>query len=129
MQVSGFWGIFGLGVFGGILGEAIKWYRIRESRFLPDYVKSPLYWLITAVIILSGGILSSLYGLEPKNAILIVNIGISSPLIIQALAQSHPLLMPKGIESKKDAFHRNIEMSILFKRVTKTKILFFLAGK
>lgn len=88
MQVSGFVSIFTLGVFGGFLGESIKWYRIRERRTLPHYLKSPFYWSVTLIVILSGGVLAALYGTEPKNALLVVNIGITAPLIIQSMAQA-----------------------------------------
>lgn len=87
MQVSGFLPIFLLGILGGILGESLKWYRIRECKTLPHYIKSPFYWFVTLVIIISGGFLATLYGTGPTNAMLVVNIGLSTPLIIQSMAQ------------------------------------------
>ena len=91
MQLSNFWQVFLVGCFGGALAELIKWYGMRESPNLPSYVKSLRYWLITASVVLCGGVLATLYGTTSVNALLAVNIGASAPLIISSLARSQPL--------------------------------------
>ena len=88
MLVTGFFNVFLCGVFGGFLGELLKWYNLRTSKNLPMYLKSPFYWIVTILIILSGGLLTILYGYQNINAILAVNIGLSCPLIIRALASN-----------------------------------------
>jgi len=86
MNISGFLSVFLCGVFGGFLGELLKWYNFRTVKKLPRYLKSPFYWFITILIILSGGLLAILYGYDDINAILAVNIGLSCPLIVRTLA-------------------------------------------
>jgi len=117
MTVSGFTMTFLFGCFGGVMGEALKWYQLRESPNLPKYARNPLYWIITAIMVVLGGILPSLYGVEPKSALLTANIGLSAPLIIKALAASNPL------ESK------TITRGLGGSRPMKPSLLNFLAGR
>jgi hypothetical protein len=123
MQIFSFCNIFWLGVFGGFLGEAVKWYRLRENLYLPHYIKSPFYWIITLVIIFSGGIMTVLYGYEIKNPLLAVNIGISAPLIIQTFAQT----LPHGKDDSGN-LHSRDSISLVFKKITFEKLHTFLAG-
>jgi len=130
MMVSGFLFTFLLGIFGGFLGELIKWYSLRESKNLPHYLKSFKYWLLTVLVIISGGLLAVLYGTNEKSAILIVNIGISAPLLIQSLARS---FIPFALSEKKhrngQSLSSNDHLSSIFKNVTKDKVWKFIAGK
>ncbi len=88
MTISGFWFVLLVGCLGGLLGEAAKWFQLRESPNLPDYARKPSYWIITLIMILLGGLLAVLYGTDNRNAILIANIGLSAPLIIKTLAET-----------------------------------------
>lgn len=130
MIVSGFLNTFLLGIFGGFLGELIKWYSLRESKNLPDYLKSYHYWVITVLIVISGGILAVLYGTDDKNAMLIVNVGISAPLLLQSLARS---LISSALSGEQNKNERSLSskdhLSSIFKVVTKDKVLKFIAGK
>lgn len=80
--------IFLFGFFGAVLGEILKWYRIRTRKRLPRYAKSSLYWITTALLSMSGGLLAVLYSNGNMNAIVAVNIGISAPLIIESLSRT-----------------------------------------
>lgn len=87
MTISGFWPTFLVGCIGGIMGETIGWYMRRESPHIQNYLKGARYWITTILMILIGGVLAILYGIESKSAILILHIGISAPIIIKILAQ------------------------------------------
>lgn len=68
--------------------ELFKWYKLKESPNLPVYARSVFYWGVTLTMILASGGLAVLYGVEPRNAIMVLNIGISAPLLIRALAEA-----------------------------------------
>jgi hypothetical protein len=82
--------IFALGVFGGILPEALRLYKLRESASFPDYLKGPKYWIITVLMILIGGVLALVYQMSGMslNPILAINIGASAPLAITVLSST-----------------------------------------
>lgn len=75
-----------------MLAELLRWYKLREAAELPLYARSPFYWVLTVLMILAGGFLAVLYGTHSKNAILVVQIGLSAPLLLRVLAdQSLPV--------------------------------------
>lgn len=88
MEVSGFWQVFGCAAFGGLLLELLKWHGLKTEPNFPAYARSPFYWAITAAMIIASGVLGVLYGLTSRNAIMVLNIGVSAPLLIKALAET-----------------------------------------
>ena len=52
----------------------------------PGYTKNFFYWLCVLGMALAGGFLSVLYGIVEVQAFLVLNIGLSAPLILKALA-------------------------------------------
>ena len=90
MIINGFFSVFLCGGFGAFLVELLKWYRIRENKVFPHYSKSLKYWIITLLFVLSGGVLATLYGINDIHALLAINIGASSPLIIDNLSRTIP---------------------------------------
>lgn len=79
------------GVIGGALGELLKWYALRESPNLPTYVKSPFYWVVTVLMVLAGGGLVLIQGVDASNPWLGINVGITAPLILKGFASAVPI--------------------------------------
>lgn len=63
---------------------------LREDKQLPDYARSPKYWIITVAMILAGGFITWIYFGQRAEAIVALHVGISTPLILQKLAISVP---------------------------------------
>jgi hypothetical protein len=84
------WTVFGLGIAGGLLAEALKLYQLRESKKPPAYLKSALYWIVTLLMALSGGGLAVVNNGGSTSPLLALNIGISAPLILKGLATISP---------------------------------------
>lgn len=84
--------VFLVATLGGALGEVLKWFQLRESTNLPEYSKSPLYWIVSVLMALAGGVLAWVYGIEPDKLLLALNIGITAPLILKGLAAAVPNL-------------------------------------
>jgi hypothetical protein len=82
--------VFLMGALGGALAELLKWFQLREAEVWPAYAKSTGYWIITVLMVLSGGLLASVYGLDPGKGLLAMNVGITAPLIIKGLAAAAP---------------------------------------
>lgn len=82
------------GLAGGAAAEFLGLWKLRRQAIseLPDWLKSPFYWLVTGTMVgIGGGLvviyLSSNVSLTP---ILAVNLGASAPLIIGSLAGQAP---------------------------------------
>jgi hypothetical protein len=87
--------IIALGIAGGGLAELVKWYKIRDSTNMDEYKKPSIYWVLTVLMILAGGVLAFAYSkIGDINALLAINVGASAPLIIGGLANS-PAPQPK----------------------------------
>jgi hypothetical protein len=86
--------VFSMGMVGGVLGELLKWYQLRESPNLPEYAKKPLYWIITLLMVLSGGVLAMLQGVEASKPLIALNVGIAAPLLLKGMASSVPAAGP-----------------------------------
>lgn len=86
--------IFWLGVLGGFFTKLLGHYKMREAapEAFPKYLKSFYYWIVTILMVLSGGALAAIYAASKIDLtpIVAVNIGASAPLILGALARKAP---------------------------------------
>jgi hypothetical protein len=90
MVIEGTAGVAGIGLAGGVVAELLHWWNLREAKQLPDYAKSPKYWIITLGMILAGGFITWIYFGQRAEAIVALHVGISTPLILQKLVISIP---------------------------------------
>ncbi len=79
------------GVIGGALGELLKWYSLRESANLPTYIRSPFYWVVTLLMVLAGGGMVMIQGVQPSTPWLAINVGLTAPLILKGFATIVPV--------------------------------------
>lgn len=82
------------GIIGGGLAEILGLWKIRHTarEELPHYLTSPFYWAMTALGVISGGIVAFIYvksGIS-LSPILALNVGASAPLIIGNLTAQTP---------------------------------------
>ncbi len=123
------WISFVLGLVGGALAELLKWYQLKESPNLPEYARKPMYWVLTGLMILAGGVLVVVYGVTPSNPLLALNIGLSAPLLLKGLAASVPVrtttapAAPAGVGGPIPSFDPTTS------RATQPSPLNFIAGR
>ena len=69
MEVS--WQMIVSGFLGGCAAELVHWFRMRKElhKGLPDWAKSWLYWTVTIIMAIAGGLLVHLHGID-SNPIL-----------------------------------------------------------
>jgi len=92
---------FLFGVLGGLFGEILSLFKLRHQpvKLLPIWVKSPWYWTMTILMILSGGGLVVIYMMSSIAVapILAVNIGASALLILGTLVAQAPAIAPGNV--------------------------------
>ena len=81
-------------MLGGVFGELLKWFNMRHDlhRGLPDWSRSRLYWIVTLLMAVAGGLLVLAYLRSgfTLNALLAVNLGVSAPLVLDKLFSQLP---------------------------------------
>lgn len=85
MSLSGYYQVLLVGFLGGIILELMHWYSLRRKPLFPDYARSLRYWVVTAAMAITGGILAVIYFGDRGDAIVILHVGLSAPLILQKL--------------------------------------------
>lgn len=80
---------FLLGIAGGIFGELFRMFELRHraTKDWPHWIRLKSYWVITACMVIAGGVLVFLHQKSgtsfEQNAWLAVNIGASAPLLLR----------------------------------------------
>ncbi len=79
------------GLAGGFAAEFLRWYKLRTSTELPQYLRSAVYWVLTVGMILIGGVVAWLYGHygDLSNPLAAAQLGAGTPAMLGALAQGH----------------------------------------
>jgi hypothetical protein len=77
--------VFITGLMGGVVLELVHWYNIIKSGDWPAYGNSPVYWIITAIMVVVGGGLAVLYFGSRADGLVAFHVGLSAPLILQKL--------------------------------------------
>lgn len=80
----GFWQILAGGLGGGLIAEFLRWYGLKDSTDLSVFMKSPVYWVLSAGMILLGGLWATFYGLETMDIFMALSLGASAPAMITA---------------------------------------------
>ena len=85
---------FLLGMAGGFVAEFLGLFKLRREapERWPKYLKTPIYWIISIVMMVVGGGLVILYISSDAavTPVLALNIGASAPLILQVLTAQAP---------------------------------------
>lgn len=91
MIIEGSAAVVGIGMLGGSLLEVLHWWKLRQrSDEFPVYARRILYWIVTAAMACSGGLLAWLYFGARAEAILAFHVGLSTPLLLEKMASSLP---------------------------------------
>lgn len=77
--------VFVAGLCGGAALELLHWHAIRRDEKFPQYASSPAYWIITAVMACTGGLMAILYFGARADGLLALHVGASTPLLLQKL--------------------------------------------
>jgi hypothetical protein len=74
--LNGFFAVFGVGAFGAAAAEAYSFYQERKKQI--NLPKS--YWVIATILIVFGGGVTVLHGIENVSALVAFQLGASAPL-------------------------------------------------
>lgn len=85
MEIDQGWQIFLCGCAGGVLVELLRWWKLRESLEFPAFVRKWTYWVLTGLMILAGGFIAWVHGMEKGTVMLAMNLGASAPATIAVL--------------------------------------------
>jgi hypothetical protein len=85
MPLIGLYQVFFVGFLGGVILELMHWYNLKRRPAFPKYARSARYWIITAAMAATGGLLALLYFGDRAEGIVVLHVGLSAPLILQKL--------------------------------------------
>ena len=88
MEISSELGQLAVGSLGGAISEVMHWHRIARRGRWPKYARSLGYWVVTSLLIVSGGVVASAVSGPNASAIQLLLLGIVGPQLLQLVAQS-----------------------------------------
>lgn len=84
------------GCVGGVLSEVYAIYQLRKRsrNQRPAWLKSPFYWLTTALMVLVGGgtVWLYLYSNAVLSPVIAIHLGAATPTLLGTLAKSAPVV-------------------------------------
>lgn len=84
---------------GGILAEFRRWWDTRQEPDAPIYLRSIRYWVLTGVMILLCPFIAFMYfGGGPVEGLAVLQIGLSTPVILQTLMSGAPAQIQRGLK-------------------------------
>ena len=98
----GGWETFGFGCLGVLLLNGVHYLEINRIPRLerPTDFGEKSYWIDFFARALIGGVLAWVYGYngEPLGPVLAMNVGVSAPLILKAMAKTAPIEAPTNTD-------------------------------
>jgi hypothetical protein len=92
------WGCIGSGC-----DELLHWGALRQRKTFPTYVRSVKYWIVTALLVLMGGIVAFAFGTSTSrmgSPLGMLVVGYSAPALIKSLSKALLRKPPTlGVES------------------------------
>ena len=76
------------GACGGAIVEIMHWHRIARRGRWPQYARRPRYWIVTALMIAAGGIVTAAVSSPASSFMQLLLIGVAAPQLIESAAQS-----------------------------------------
>jgi len=77
-----------VGSCGAIIAELLHWHRIARQGRWPQYATSWPYWVITALVILAGGIVTAAVSTPGSSLLQLLLLGIAGPQLLQSAARA-----------------------------------------
>lgn len=80
-------------LLGGVAAEMLHWYQLaHKPGGAAAFAQSPVYWVVTAGMILLGGAMPLLYLGGSASALLCFHLGAATPLLLQKLVAAAPAI-------------------------------------
>lgn len=77
-----------IGSSGAVIAEILHWHRIARRGRWPKYARSWLYWFITILVILAGGVVTAAVSNPGSSLLQLLLLGIAGPQLLHSAAQS-----------------------------------------
>jgi hypothetical protein len=76
------------GLAGGVSNEVLHWWGLRFDENLPHYARRVFYWLITAIMVVVGGVVAQIQLGSGGVPFIAFQIGLLAPMLLKKIAGS-----------------------------------------